>query len=295
MPFTDHSDLYGSIHEDGIQLVVRHVMRQRPSLFNYATALFSKRPDLFCVPIAVAPEVKDAGDPLFKEEDPLPVFGTPVPIGLNWCFQLTDVQMDFHPGNAIELPPELGALPVQSLALRMKGCFGLDCPSEDFIRELIPAIEVLALSSAQGPARAALSPGIPARELVVLPTRRLRCFCLELFAVAHFEWGPVGAPDSQWLKLRLDGLEIVNLQPAEMEDLIECYIRTVLRLGLLPRLSQPIGSLILNLTDLLKKQGVAIGQEITLQPAPAPVAVPNNPAVESDQLMAFINLVVEEA
>ena len=37
MAFTDESDVFGSVHEDGINLVVRHLMRQRPSLFNYAT------------------------------------------------------------------------------------------------------------------------------------------------------------------------------------------------------------------------------------------------------------------
>lgn len=295
MPFTDHSDLYGSVHEDGINFVVRHVMHQRPSLFNYATAFFSKRPDLFCVPIEAAPEVEKAGNPLFTQEDPLPVFGAPTPIGLNWCLQFTDVRIDFHPGNAIGLPPELGVLSAQRLALRLRGCFGLDCPSEDLIHELLPIIEALAVASdVRGLAQAAAPSRVPSREPVVLPTRKLLCVCLELFAVAHFEWGPVGDPHSQWLKLRLDGLEIVDLRPAEMEDMIECYVRTVLRLGLLPRLSRPIDSLILNLTDLLKEQGIAIGQRITLQPAPVPVAVPNNPAVESDQLMAFINLAVEE-
>jgi hypothetical protein len=39
--------------------------------------------DLFCVPIEVAPEVRAAGNPLFTEQDPLPVFGAPTPIGLN--------------------------------------------------------------------------------------------------------------------------------------------------------------------------------------------------------------------
>jgi hypothetical protein len=38
VPFTDNCDLYGAIHEDGINRVVRHIMRQRPSLFNYGTA-----------------------------------------------------------------------------------------------------------------------------------------------------------------------------------------------------------------------------------------------------------------
>jgi hypothetical protein len=38
MAFTDNADLFASVGEDGINLVVRHIMRQRPSLVNYGTA-----------------------------------------------------------------------------------------------------------------------------------------------------------------------------------------------------------------------------------------------------------------
>jgi hypothetical protein len=38
MAFTDNSDLYGAINEEGINLIAQHIMRQRPSLFNYGTA-----------------------------------------------------------------------------------------------------------------------------------------------------------------------------------------------------------------------------------------------------------------
>ncbi len=34
MPFTDLSDLYGSVNEEGINRVVRQVMRKRPSLLR---------------------------------------------------------------------------------------------------------------------------------------------------------------------------------------------------------------------------------------------------------------------
>ena len=84
MAFTDHSDLFGSVHEDGIDRVVRHVMRQRPSLFNYATPVFHSRPELFCRPIEAARKVLDAGNPTFTEQEPLPVFGSPVPLGIDF-------------------------------------------------------------------------------------------------------------------------------------------------------------------------------------------------------------------
>ena len=295
MAFTDRSDLFGAVHEAGINLVVRHIMRQRPSLFNYATAFFLQRPDLLCNRIEAIPDVVKAGNPLFSLEDPLPVLGTPIPIGLNFCAQFTDLEIDFHPNNVVHLPPELLPLPAQRLALWGKACVGLDCPSDDLIRELIPRMEILATAKSEGDFKrlAVFNPKDQPRDIIVLPTQKLLCFCLELFAVLHLEWGTIGSSDQQWLKVRLDGLEIVDLQPTPMEDLIECYLKTVLRLGILPRMSISIEKMILDITKMLQDKGFEVGEKITLEPAPLSAALPNNPAVEDDQLKVFINLNVE--
>lgn len=297
MALTDHSDLFSSVHEDGINIVVRHIMLQRPSLFNYATAFFVEHRDLLCAPIEAAPAVEKAKNPLFTVQDPIPVLGTPRPIGLNWCLQFTDLQIDFHPSNAIALPAELGTLEPQRLAIRLKACFGLDCPPDELINEVLSRIEAQAATEGiDGIRDGEGTAGDEQIETWVLATRELICFCLELFVVAHFEWGTIaGIPDKQWLKVRLDGLEIVDLQPTPMENLIECYARTTLRLGILPRLSMPIEKLVLNITELLQKEGIKIGTKITLQPAPVPASVPNNPAIEDHQLKVFIDLIEEEA
>jgi hypothetical protein len=294
MAFTDQSDLFGAVHEDGINLVVRHIMRQRPSLFNYATSYFIQNRDKLCAKIDPAREVTQAGNPLFTVQPPMPIPAAPAPIGLNYCIQFTDFQIDFHPGNTISLPPELGQLPGQRFALRGRACVGLDCPSEEVIREILPGIEILATAE-KDKEFFGLS-HLPTRDrpqdTVPLPTSNILCFCLELFAVGHFEWGTIGPSETQWLKVRLDGLEIVDLKPQEMEDMIECYIRSVLRLGVLPRMSISIEKMVLDITEMLQEQGLAIGETITLEPAPVPASVPNNPAVENDQLKVFINLVI---
>jgi hypothetical protein len=295
MAFTDRCDIFGSVQEEGINRVVRHVMQQRPSLFNYATVFFLQHPDLLCEQIKAAPEVLRAHNPLFSVQEPIPVLGAAMPLGLNWCLQFTDLQMDFHPGNVFALPPELGTLPAQRFALRMRGCFGLDCPSESHIRDILPRVEAAGLAQREkeflGLATFAREGRTP--DTIVFPTQKLPCFCLELFAVLHFEWGTVPGSPQQWLKVRLDGLEIVDLGPAPLEEIVECYIRTVLKLGILPRLNVPIEAMVLNVTELMRKQGLAIGETITLQPTPVPTGVPNNPAVEDNQLKAFIHLEVE--
>jgi hypothetical protein len=81
--------------------------------------------------------------------------------------------------------------------------------------------------------------------------------------------------------------------PSSLEDIVECYLRLVLRLGVLPRLIVPMESLVLDITRMLQDNGAAIGQHVTLVPAAVPADVPANPAVEDDQLKVFFNLKVD--
>ena len=126
-----------------------------------------------------------------------------------------------------------------------------------------------------------------------MPSTNVICTCLELFGVGHFQGGTIGSDPQQWLKVRLDGLEVVDLVPSSLEDIVECYLRLVLRLGVLPRLIVPMESLVLDITRMLQDNGTAIGQHVTLVPAAVPADVPDNPAVEDDQLKVFFNLKVD--
>lgn len=321
MAFTDHSDLFVAVHEDGINKVVRQIMHQRPSLFNYATAFFHQNPEFFCAKIEAAKSVVEAGNPLFTEIEPLPILGAPVPLGVNFCLQLTNAEIDFHPGNVFGLPPELGSLPAQRFALRVKACAGIDCPPKDIFDKLLPELERLIverqllavgrveekedekskeerererLAGAAASARMAVfdRQSFKPRDVFVLPTRELICFCLELFAIGHFEWGDVPGSGQKWLKPRLDALEVVDLHPPAMESAIECYLATVLRLGILPRAMVPMEKLVLDITAVMKDHGFNIGQQVNLVPSAVPGDVPNNPAVEQHQLKGFIKLTV---
>lgn len=313
MAFTDQSDIYGAVHERGINTVVRHIMRQRPSLFNYATPIFHQRSELFCARIDPARKVLEAGNPLFTEVEPLPILGSPVPLGVNFCLQLTEAQIDFHPNNVVTLPPELKPMASQRFALHLKACAGIDCPPKEVIDRLLPFIEAfLAAKRKNEEAAKRLSAGrsqlthfstvditqaaanFDRGGKLALPTEKLICFCLELFATGHFEWGTVAGSDDYWLKPRLDGIEIVDLKPAGMEYAIECYLRTVLQLGILPNLMMPMEKMILDITALLKEQGLKVGQQIDLGPSVVPTDVPNNPAVEEDQIKAFLKLTITE-
>jgi hypothetical protein len=86
-----------------------------------------------------------------------------------------------------------------------------------------------------------------------------------------------------WLEPFLEGVEIVDIQPANLEDSLECYIKMLLKLVVLPKLR-----------ILLEHEAFDIMQlaEVTLTPTPTSASLPNNPAIEKDQLKAFINVEV---
>jgi hypothetical protein len=312
MAFTDHSDLFAAVHENGINKTIGQLMLQRPSLFNYATLLFTQALSTqFCQPIAPPP----GGGPLFTVESQLPVLGAPQPLGLDWCLQLNNVSIDLYPGHTLTLPPELGPpLHPQHFALHLQACFGLACPDDLVVANLAAEMEAAVAKSVL---RAAEPPAPPpptttsppfggggvqpalaaaaerAADARSVPSVNVLCSCLDVFGVGHFEWGAVaGFPKEKFLKTRLDNLEIVDLvtdPPSNLESMLECYLKVVLRLGVLPRLIMPMQSLVLNITQMLQGNGTSIGQNVTLVPA---TDVPDNPDVEDDQIKVFFNLKV---
>lgn len=270
MAFTDNSDLFGAIHEDGINKVVRHLMLQRPSLFNYGTERVLRNPDLLCIPIGTTPDVADRENSLITVEDPLPLLGTNSLAGLDFCVQLTKIELDLHPGNRITLPPELSPpLKAQRFAIRLSACAGLGCPAQ---RDLDNFLKELTANPRSRRDQRISDP-------ITFPARNLRCFCLDLFVIGHFEMsGPLGR---QRLLGKVDGLEIVEVRPQGLENNLECYLNLLIQLVILPRTSVAVEKLTFELLDGLPS--------ISLFPSKT---VPNNPAIEEDQIKVFVDFEV---
>lgn len=267
MAFTDNSDLFASVHEDGINLFVRHIMRKRPSLFNYGTAMFLSDPSMLCEKIDADVDVYNFSNPLITVEPPLPVLGTNGAVGLNFCVQLTRLEIDFHPGNTINLPSELSPpLAGQRFSGHMQVCAGLGCPPAELLDHLDGLLD---------PGRSVFTHRQERPEKVVIPTRRLDCFCLDLFLVGRFE-----VTSSQMLRGRLEGLEVVDIKPEGLENSLECYLRLLIQLVVLPKASIAIQAVMFDLLNLAT---------ITLSASPTSAAIPNNPAVEDDQVKVFVD------
>lgn len=309
LPFTSDCDFYVAIYDAGINRVVKHVMQQRPSLFNYGTALLAADPQLLCAPIDVDPAVTAAGNPIITVLPPLPVLSTPY--ALNYCAQVSDGEIDFYPGNIITLPAALNPpLPIQQLALHFRVCAGIGCPPKRTVvgrpgglqtgttgsatsrisRNLSTRMHTSneSLARADGGGRIVTNPivtgiGVGSNgqgQPIVLPTQELDCFCLDLYATAGCSI--TGTTGDQTIRPTVDGIFIGGLQPAGLEESIVCYATIALNDGILPQIGNAASQLAFGLFTLPQGMG-----DIQVS---ASTTVPNNPAIQDDQLEAFIDL-----
>ncbi len=271
MPLTDNCDLYAAVHEDGINRVLWHVMRQRPSLFNYASPPIAGNPSFWCHPVDVSPDVLTHGNPLFNESYLLPVLGADAPpVEVSFIVQLVKAEIDFQPSNVVQLPAELTPpLKPQRLALHGRLCGGIACPSEGQL-EQIPLGGPLGSRVAEP----------PPRPPIVLRPRRPKCFCLDFYAVCHVE--SQYASGIRFLVAAVDNVDIVDIKPDGLEDSLICYLQTTLTVLLREKLAVPFQALFLRL-PILNFGSLPIG------PTPNP-PIPFNPAVEEDQFKAFMSL-----
>jgi hypothetical protein len=268
MAFTDNCDLYAAVYEGGVNRVISHIMSQRPSLFNYATADVAANQKLWCSTVAFTPDVLKYGNPLFTILDPLPLLGADSPpVSIGFCAQLTQAEVDFHPGNTIQLPPELNPpLPEQHFSLYLRLCGSIECAYPDLINH-IPT----------GGDRAGKGSGPP-----VILHGNMQCFCLDVFAIGHVEWEVVSGQES--LLAMIDDMAIVDLAPKGLEENLVCYLKTTVNVVLREKLTIALNILTLNFSVF----GLA---NVSLAPTQNP-PVPNNPAVEDDQVKVFITMQV---
>lgn len=284
MALTSNSDFYVSIQDAGINRLVKHFMRKRPSLFNYGTSLVASNPQFLCQNVDVAPEVLQAGNPIVSVLPPLPIIGTSS--ALNYSVQLTKGELDFHPENVFTLPSELNPpLGKQRLGLHFQVCAGLGCPSAIDLPtpgKLPGKVNTSTLARIAGSGISVSNIGgisEPEGGTVVLPTREMECFCLDLFATGGAKTtGPIG---NQLIQPFVDGIDIVDIKPDAMENMINCYALLALNQGILPSVGHMISKFAFN-NPLPPNLGSIIFSAAT--------AVSNNPAIEDDQLKAFINL-----
>lgn len=283
MAFTDNCDLYFAVSDDGANRIGQHIMQQRPSLFNYATPDVASNRELWCQIPEFSRDVTRFGNPIFTILPYLPVIGVDSPpVGLGLCVQVTRAQVDFHPNNTIGLPHEL-ALEEQHLALQLRICGGIGCPDRDEL-DKIPVLrprergeKSLTIAGRDVPRDA------PRDQPPLVPVSgKMTCFCIDVFVTATVAHELING--TECIVGKVDGVEIVDVEPEGLEANLECYIRTAVTLFLRQRLSIPLETLFLDI-------GLFGLGTISLFPTPNP-PLPHNPAVEDDLLKAFVTMTV---
>src|SRR4029453_12423534 len=122
----------------GINRVVQHFARQRPSFLNYGSGGVVADPSRLCVQVQPDPVLLQRQNPLVGLGPVLPVIGTNGAYQVDYAAQVTALEVDFSPGN-IALPAELNPpLDDQSWAVHATVCGGLGCPPEDADQLLRP-------------------------------------------------------------------------------------------------------------------------------------------------------------
>jgi hypothetical protein len=240
-----------------------------------------------------------------------------VRLGLDFCVQLTDLEIDFHPGNIFNMPAQLNPpLGIQNFAIRAKVCAGVSCiPRElletfTFVPPVFGTIGVLRRARKSytqfarplatplvnnpfvyGTKKGQVSdymvesttilnpfPPIVVGPIVIVP-QKMNCFCIEFFAKGHVDFtGPVG---QQRIEMKIDDVEIVDIEPEGLENILECYIHLLIDRMIMPQVTTAASQFLFGTIDLGDVGEISIS---------AASGVANNPSVEEDQVKTFVNL-----
>ncbi|WP_153800500.1 hypothetical protein [Foetidibacter luteolus] len=268
------SDVYGAISDDAIQRIINDTHVKAPFLFNYVAPSIRFVQDdagrlvdteelwVTCSPVEDSP--LDGEVPRFTRMQPFSLPG--IPVKLPYCIQIIDAALDFHPGNIIALPPELPSpLSEQNFSMSAMVQFGMAC-----IPDKLSALQPI--------------PNLAKHvwRLPVLPVTELVCFTLNVFAFGRVTVTPenigAGIPFDR-IGLAVGGIEIVDIEPRGLENVVECYLIAMLKSYVLPKL-------ILSLEDqVVKSLGLTVTSKLT-------AGLPDNPAIEENELRIWLDVKV---
>jgi hypothetical protein len=252
-------------------------------------------------------------DMIVKKMDPVSIPGytdNEHPYGIEWCMQVEKLEIDIHPETVHSglLPPELNPpLKEQTLSFRIQICAGIDCPGRGVLEEFTPPYDIEKDSLTQqiidllpkGDKKKKDRPKDDKKdekpdenkedtEIVGFPfnPRNMICTCIELYALVQIERND----DQQFIGLKLAGLEIVDIPaPKGLEDIVECFLKTTITLGVFPQIRFGVDKLLMEITDyLLGSLGLGGLLEIKLTPITA--NVPFNPSLEKDSLKVMLTI-----
>lgn len=283
MPLTSNCDAVGVFPEAAFNKIIAEVMYQNPSTFNYATRSLIEQ-KRYCSPINAHPALIQMGKSVCSEVDKIPIIGsTDNSSGFDFCLQVKDLKLDFHPNNTVQLPPELGSLVVQQFALTIKICAGISCGNSrnvvlkpDNLEVLVAKPKASVAFNEKKAEKANLSSLLNIDRGIFFPPlflSNLNCFCIDVYAVLTV------SNANNYLSLNLIGLEMKDIAPVELENSIECYLKSVLQNTVFPKMKIEMSKLVFSLDSYA-----------TVSPMPISAAIPFNPSVTNDSLSVYLKI-----
>lgn len=247
MGLTNGQDVFVSVSQTGINTLFLYLQKQRSRLFNYGTQYFVAHKKELCVPLGKK-------QPL-TIENPLPVPGTDGLVGLEYALQFTDLHVDLHPQDS-PLPPEL-SLPAQHFSFSATLHLTIPFP------KIPPDWEPTAEDHRRPPAFKLEDP-----------------FCCELqvFLVGGVEKVTDFVPAEGWsdfVRMTVDGIEVVDIAPDCLETILERYALLTLRHGILNRIKYRATTLALGFIE--------VGLSTSVSP---------NPSIDDDQIKIWLTVTV---
>jgi hypothetical protein len=222
MSLTETHEVFASAHEDALNDLITAFCTDRPRYLVYGSPAF--------VPVTTVAETT------------MPAIAFPgVPGGIQWRVQLSIPRIDLHQQTA-PLPPELSLGPGQfSATLAVRLC--VDC-GRLRIDPRPPRERPGASRPDQPPA------GTPGH--VGEPT----CCMLSVFAVGHLQHVLTSTGEDA-IALAVDGIEIVDIGPPELEAVLECLLFMILQ-AVLAEIRLPLPALRVGAFSLTLTQGPLI-------------------------------------
>ena len=262
MSLTQHSNIFSSLHESGINKAIKQIMRQRPSWFNFGTEFIAAHPEFLCTSIDYSPEVSSNNNPLISILNAIPIIGTSsgtnIGYGLDFAVQINKLEIDFYPGT-ITLPSNINPLQDNEIVIYMKLYFGLSCPSQEILDNLSPP------------------------PITIPTTQPLTCFPVDLYVFGTLKL--TGGKGGEKIIITIHRISNIGLveEPAVL-NVVNCYLRTMFHV-IAPKLTFTLKdtiSIILKLFNqvILESQIIFGAHDIT-----------PNPAISDDQLKLFIDLI----
>jgi hypothetical protein len=222
MSLTETHEVFASVHEDALNDLIRAFCTDRPRHLVYGSPSF--------VPMTTIAETTMAA-----------IDFPGVPGGIQWRIQLSIPKVDLHKQTS-SLPPELTLGPGQfSASLGVQLC--LDCRRLKIDRR--PPREKDHDRQPNG------KPDDKRH-----PLSELTCCKLSVFAVGHLAHVLTSTGEDA-IALDVDGVEIVDITPPELESLLECLLFMILQ-AVLAEIRLPLRALRAGAFSLTLTQGPLI-------------------------------------